>query len=111
MKHDPLSGWSFIQVPGVHFLPESCTIIDYDFNTCESLLVLAKDLELDVVYIVQVAICDWQWEGDNLDMNNIKQGHILHSFDLTTKPDNFTVNNITQSVTVTSSRDISIFCL
>lgn len=111
MKHDPINGWNFIQVPGLQFLPESCTIIDYDFNTCDYLLVLAKDVELDVVYVVKVAISDWGWGVSNMDMNNIQQGHILHSFDLSTKPDNFTVNNSTQSVTVASSRDISVFCL
>jgi putative alpha-1,2-mannosidase len=111
MKHDPVAGWCFLQVPGIQFLPQSCTILDYDFNTHEYLLVLAKDMDLDAVYIVQVSICDWQWNGNYVDMKNIQQGHILHSFDLSSKPDNFLVNSITQSVTVSSSRDISIYCL
>ena len=111
MKHDPVTGWSFVQVPGIQFLPQSCTIIDYDFSTHEYLLVLAKDMDLDAVYIVKVSICDWQWNGNQVDMKNIQQGHILHSFDLSQKPDNFIVNSITQSVTVSSSRDISIYCL
>lgn len=110
MKYDPKQGWSFIQVPGIQILPQSCTIIDYDFNTKDYLIVLAKDMELDAVYIVKVSICDWEWNGNNLDMDNVQQGHILHSFDLSAKPDSFTVNNVTRSITVSSSRDISIFC-
>jgi len=109
MKHDPVDGWRFLQVPGILFLPQSFTIIDYDFYTYEYLMILAKDL--DAVYIVKVCINEWKWNEKNIDMNNIQQGDILHSFDLSSKPEHFIVNDITQSITVYSSRDISIFCL
>ena len=104
-------------MPGKYFLPKSCLIIDYDFYTCDEILVLAQDVDLDAVFVVKVTIHDWKWTNDikmiidDSDMENVDQGHILHSFDLGMKPIRFLVNNTTKSLTVSSSRDISIFCL
>ena len=72
---------------------------------------LAKDIALDSVYIVQVAISDFGWHGDLQNFNDVQQGHILHSFDLDTRPDSFKVNNKTKTVVVSSSRQMSIFCI
>ena len=110
VKHDPVDGWRFLQVPGNLLLPsESLSIIDYEFYTYEYLLILAYSKDLDAVYIVKVCINDWTWNECN--MNEIQQGDILHSFESSSKPDHFIVNYITQSITVYSARDISIYCL